>query len=133
MKLSTFNSGDQVDAVSKGADIDKYGSREFGSNIFFKVPKRFLTNIPIENCAFFENQHPSFLSPLCEAKVDYPISTNHSVVSNGAGNLRWLKDVCDKIVKAASTQLSGDELALALCRVLNTNRAGDEVRCFLFL
>ncbi|RRT57594.1 hypothetical protein BHE74_00036487 [Ensete ventricosum] len=41
-------------------------------------------------------------------------------------NLRWLKDACDLIVKNGASQLSGDELAMALCRVLLSDKAGDE-------
>jgi activating signal cointegrator complex subunit 3 len=42
-------------------------------------------------------------------------------------NLRWLKDQCDLIATSGGSMLSGDELAMALCRVLRSNKAGDEV------
>ncbi|OAY65889.1 hypothetical protein ACMD2_26336, partial [Ananas comosus] len=45
----------------------------------------------------------------------------------GTVNLRWLKDACDMIVKGGGSLLSGDELAMALSRVLLSNKAGDEI------
>jgi len=41
-------------------------------------------------------------------------------------SLRWLKDQCNLITRSDGS-FSGDELAMALCRVLLSNKAGDEV------
>jgi activating signal cointegrator complex subunit 3 len=42
-------------------------------------------------------------------------------------SLRWLKDRCALITKSGGSLLSGDELTMTLCRVLLSNKAGDEV------
>ncbi|KAL3683377.1 hypothetical protein R1sor_001399 [Riccia sorocarpa] len=45
--------------------------------------------------------------------------------------LRWYKRMCDKAAQAGS-QFSGDELALAVARVLESDRSGDEIAGDLF-
>ncbi|KAL2639649.1 hypothetical protein AAZV13_06G182700 [Glycine max] len=42
-------------------------------------------------------------------------------------NLTWLRDACDKIVKNCNSQLSQDELAMAICRVLYSEKPGEEI------
>ncbi|KAJ7519602.1 hypothetical protein O6H91_20G045600 [Diphasiastrum complanatum] len=48
-------------------------------------------------------------------------------------SLRWLKEICDDIYSAGTgLDLSGDELALAICRVLESDASGDEIAGHLF-
>ena len=56
----------------------------------------------------------------------------HLSSDRGIVNLRWLNEACDLIVKGGGSQLSRNELAMALCRVLLSNKAGDEVWLFSF-
>ncbi|CAN6469997.1 unnamed protein product [Victoria cruziana] len=72
---------------------------EFGIGLGFQAPKRFQK----------ENNHFNILQR--EGNVD----------------LYWLKEACDNIVKSGCSNLSGDELAMALCRVLDSDKAGDEI------
>ncbi|XP_020701426.1 DExH-box ATP-dependent RNA helicase DExH14 isoform X3 [Dendrobium catenatum] len=98
---------------------------EFGSNIAFKVPARFLVDAPLENGA--TSVVDSFVSVIPHEgqhlmNGQYALNAEREVVS-----LRWLKDACEGIVKQGSSPLSGDDLALALCRLLLSNKAGDEI------
>lgn len=101
---------------------------EFGFNLTFQAPARFLLDVPIENgicvtgnsyaaSSIFheENDHSSESAP-------HHLNADREIV-----NLRWLRVACDLIVKGGGSALSGDELAMALCRVLLSNKAGDEV------
>ncbi|KAJ4821369.1 Activating signal cointegrator 1 complex subunit 3 [Rhynchospora pubera] len=102
--------------------IDTSGSQdssfEFGSDLNFNTPSRFLVDVSLEdNDAFqtglYNNQH---------------MSQNHySTDKRGSVNLRWLKDACDRIAGCDGSQLSGDDLSMALSRVLILNKQGDEI------
>lgn len=49
-------------------------------------------------------------------------------LDNRIVNLRWLKEACDQIVAArGGSQVSGDELAMLLCQVLDSDKTGDEI------
>lgn len=49
-------------------------------------------------------------------------------LDNRIVNLRWLKEACDQLVAArGGSQVSGDELAMLLCQVLDSDKTGDEI------
>jgi activating signal cointegrator complex subunit 3 len=51
----------------------------------------------------------------------------------GGVNLRWFKRMCDKAAEAGTaSQFSGDELAVAVAHVMESERSGDEIAGDLF-
>lgn len=100
---------------------------EFGADIAFCPPARFLVDISLEDGELLgeESTAPSLLPKVWR---DHGDSTNyHSAVNGRSFDLEWLRDACDKIVKESSSQLSRDELAMAICRVLDLDKPGDEI------
>ncbi|XP_042499431.1 DExH-box ATP-dependent RNA helicase DExH14 isoform X2 [Macadamia integrifolia] len=101
---------------------------EFGSDLVFNAPARFLVDVPLENGELLDYELPSTSTSLHEEWHDNNESTNHhSRVDRGTMNLRWLRDACEHIVRGNSSQLSVDELSMALCRVLDSDKPGDEI------
>ncbi|WOL01441.1 DExH-box ATP-dependent RNA helicase DExH14 [Canna indica] len=99
---------------------------EFGSNLNFQPPSRFVVDVSLENITSFTNDILSMPFGTghnsCTSYADH-----YSTVGHKTFNLRWLRDACDMIVKDGTSQISGDELAMAICRVLLSNKAGDEI------
>lgn len=105
---------------------------EFGADLPFKAPSRFLVE-PIENGLSLPDGSYAASTSHGEHYDGNMVSVYHHTTNNrGTVNLRWLKDACDMIVKGGGSLLSGDELAMALSRVLLSNKAGDEVFMYLF-
>lgn len=124
LQSSDHEAGVTVQMSSNGC-IDDLS--EFGININFQAPERFLVDISSENgVSIFDGSYLTSVS-IHEEGYDESEATNHHSVIDKNVNLRWLKDACDMIVKKGGSQLSGDELAMALCRVLESDKAGDEV------
>lgn len=119
---------DQTDLIlAKVADEGAY-YHEFGNDITFQSPARFLVETPLENgYPLATDSWTALVSPHEDNDHQQVLSSHESSVSHGTVNLRWLKNVCDQIVEGGGSQLSGDELAMAICRVLQSNKAGDEV------
>lgn len=110
--------------VMDGA-ADNYS--EFGANILFQSPSRFVVDVPLEVDISLASDCGT-TAPFHVEQYDSIVSGHHhSSPDPGTVSLRWLKDACDLIVKRGGSPLSGDELAMALCRVLLSNKAGDEV------
>lgn len=101
-------------------------SEEFGAGISFQAPTRFLVDVSLENQPQFTGDS---LSEFFHEEQYDQLASQHDNFSTDRGsvNLRWLNEACDLIVKGGGSQLSGDELAMALCRVLVSNKAGDEI------
>ena len=100
---------------------------EFGADLAFQPPARFLVDISIENGEdFFEetgtssSNHDGWSNSLGSAN-------SHTAVSAGSYDLEWLRDACDRIVSASTSQLPRDELAMTICRILDSEKPGDEV------
>lgn len=109
-------------------DVSDSNLKEFGSDLYFKAPERFTMIASLENISFFsKTSHPD-IPKLQDDKFDY-VGTKqyHSSSSHRIINLRLLKNACDQIVKDCGSQLSGNELASALCKVLNSDKSGDEI------
>jgi activating signal cointegrator complex subunit 3 len=107
-------------------DVDGDDTAEFGASFDFKAPSCFVIDVTLDDDLPLESGGlRSF-----EKEQDDACSTSISFSLNAVGgsvNLRWLKDQCDLITRSGGSMLSGDELAMALCRVLRSNKAGDEV------
>nr|XP_010936311.1 DExH-box ATP-dependent RNA helicase DExH14 isoform X2 [Elaeis guineensis] len=100
---------------------------EFGASILFQSPSRFVMDVPLEDGISLANDCGTTAPFLVEQYDNIVSGHHHSSPEPGTVSLRWLKDACDLIVKRGGSQLSGDELAMALCRVLLSNKAGDEI------
>ncbi|CAO2818508.1 unnamed protein product [Amaranthus hypochondriacus] len=99
---------------------------EFGFNLDFKPPSRFLLEIPLEEEVLeMENLVPS--------TSIYNDWSSADTIDNSFGNggirydLKWLKESCDLIVRGSGSQLSRDELAMTICRILDTDKPGEEI------
>ncbi|XP_010258071.1 PREDICTED: DExH-box ATP-dependent RNA helicase DExH14 isoform X2 [Nelumbo nucifera] len=101
---------------------------EFGNDLPFHEPTRFLADVALENEELLDDEIPGTASSLQEEWYGYADATHqHSDIDRGTVNLRWLRDACDQIVKERGSKLSADELAMALCRVLDSDKPGDEI------
>ncbi|KAK3015088.1 hypothetical protein RJ639_006650 [Escallonia herrerae] len=101
---------------------------EFGADLVFHPPARFLVDVSLEDDELLGEESTAPPPLLDDGWFDHGDSTNtNPAVDDGHFNLIWLRDACDKIVKESSSQLSGDELAMAICRVLDLDKPGDEI------
>ncbi|XP_055829264.1 DExH-box ATP-dependent RNA helicase DExH14 [Solanum dulcamara] len=100
---------------------------EFGSDLVFRTPSRFLIDVSLEDSDFLVEQE-SAPSSSHETQYDHGSFSNfRESVSGGKFDLSWLRDACDKIVRGSTSQLPRDELAMAICRVLDSEKPGDEI------
>ncbi|KAL0364719.1 UNVERIFIED_CONTAM: DExH-box ATP-dependent RNA helicase DExH14 [Sesamum angustifolium] len=100
---------------------------EFGADLVFRPPARFLVDISLEDAEILVEE-TSTSSSNHERWSDYGASANfHPSVSEGNFDLEWLRDTCDRIIRASSSQLPRDELAMTICRILDSDKPGDEV------
>ncbi|KAL5077954.1 hypothetical protein RYX36_016938 [Vicia faba] len=99
---------------------------EFGDDLVFQPPTRFLVDVSLDDgdIADFKNT-----VSLAFQKEEYSHTdpTNHFVAEVEKFSLTWLRDACDKIVRNCNSQVSRDELAMAICRVLNSEKPGEEI------
>ncbi|EPS71469.1 hypothetical protein M569_03289, partial [Genlisea aurea] len=66
--------------------------------------------------------------PHCERLSDYGASESTDTSSKEHKfNLEWLGEACDKIICLSSSQLPRDELAMTICRILDSEKPSDEV------
>ncbi|KAK2973851.1 hypothetical protein RJ640_003259 [Escallonia rubra] len=101
---------------------------EFGADLVFHPPARFLVDVSLEDDELLGEESTAPPPLLDDGWFDHGNSTNtNPAVDDGHFNLIWLRDACDKIVKESGSQLSGDELAMAICRVLDLDKPGDEI------
>ncbi|XP_021733961.1 DExH-box ATP-dependent RNA helicase DExH14-like isoform X1 [Chenopodium quinoa] len=100
---------------------------EFGSNLDFRPPSRFLLDITLDD---EEILGPEDLAPSTSVYNDWPATdADNNRFSNGGikYDLKWLRDSCDLIVRGSGSQLSRDELAMTICRVLDSDKHGEEI------
>ncbi|CAH9088182.1 unnamed protein product [Cuscuta europaea] len=101
------------------------GNLEFGADLLFQPPTRFLVDASIED-KDLDVVHSN-------KAIKYQHASHHgnsfdSVHLTGARfNLDWLRDACDKIVSESTSQFPRDELAMTICRVLDSEKPGDEI------
>ncbi|KAK8934003.1 hypothetical protein KSP39_PZI015224 [Platanthera zijinensis] len=124
--LFMLQHGDHETASSWTGITDGYSDApEFGSDIAFKVPARFLLEELLENGATPVGD--SLMSAIPYERQNLMHEDHASNAERDNINLRWLKEACERIVRQGSSPLSGDELAMAVCRVLLSNKAGDVI------
>ena len=131
-RLSLLQSNDSSDLFISGTEINGSGDDlEFGANLVFRPPSRFRVDVSLEDEELLGEESTSPFSLLQEGGYDCSEVTNYNSAADGKHfDLRWLRNACDIIVKGSSLQLPQDELAMAICRVLDSEKPGDEVMFF---
>lgn len=109
------------------AQVNGDDGQEFGANLVFHQPARFLVDASFEDGDLWRESTNVTSSSLHGEWYDYSERTNHHPVS-GTFDLEWLGNECSRIVSSSASQLPQDELAMAICRVLDSDKAGDEVK-----
>ncbi|KAK1384353.1 hypothetical protein POM88_022088 [Heracleum sosnowskyi] len=109
-----------MDIIGTGDDMD------FGVDLVFPPPARFLVDVSLEDEDLIEENTTH--SSIPHGWYENDSNTNYHPENVGGNfDLNWLRDVCDVIVKGSSSQLRRDELAIAICRVLDSEKPGDEI------
>lgn len=104
---------------------------EFGANLVFRPPARFVVDVSLEDGELWGEESALPFSLLQGGGYDFSDTTKYDSTADGKHfDLRWLRNECDKIVKGSTSQLPQDELAMAICRVLDSEKHGDEVILF---
>ncbi|PON70319.1 Activating signal cointegrator 1 complex subunit [Trema orientale] len=112
--------------ISEGSVNESSEDIEFGADLVFQAPARFLVDISFEDVLAEERSASS--SSHHEGWYGRPeFIPEYSVSDGGRFNLTWLRDACDHITKKSTSQLSRDELALAICQVLDSDKPGEEI------
>ncbi|XP_074317082.1 DExH-box ATP-dependent RNA helicase DExH14 [Silene latifolia] len=110
--------------LSPSDDTQSDDDVEFGINLEFKPPSRFLVNVSVEDEGIEE------LVPSTSPYSDWPAAgavDKLSTADRVQYDLKWLRDSCDLIVQGNASQLSQDELAMKICRDLDSNKPGEEI------
>lgn len=100
---------------------------EFGADLVFRAPARFLVDGSLEVEELMEDES-TVPSPFHDGWHNHTNASNyHSGADAQNFNLSWLRNACDRIVRESNSQLSRDDLAMAICRVLDYEKPGEEV------
>lgn len=117
-----------VDAAASGLNLSGGSDGlEFGADLDFQSPSRFLADVSHENELFNGEE---IMVPSTSLSTSWQGAHNrqdHFAVDGVHYDLKWLRDVCDQIVRGNVSQLSRDELATAICRVLDSEKPGEEI------
>lgn len=117
----THQSETYVNEVDDGA--------EFGADLVFNLPARFLVEESLGEIGFQDAENNDAHASFSEGWGDVSDTTKNQFV--GKFDLSWLRDACGQMVRESNSQLSRDELAMAICRFLDSDKPGEEVCCFL--
>lgn len=127
-ELSGMQSSDHgITLVSETPVNGTHDNAEFGADLVFHPPARFFVDVSLDDGESFCEETAGPSSYYEGSYSDSGLIGLHSATDGHGINLSWLQDACDQITKS-STQLSRDELAMAICRVLDSDKAGDEVK-----
>ncbi|XAR63795.1 DNA helicase [Bertholletia excelsa] len=128
-KLSLLQVNDSSDIFVPGWETNEScNDTEFGADLDFRPPSRFLVDVSLEDGGLLCEERPSHSSSLPEGWYDSSNSMNYDLAADGKRfDLRWLRDACNKIVERSTSQLPQDEIAMAICRVLDSEKPGDEI------
>ncbi|CAK7322806.1 unnamed protein product [Dovyalis caffra] len=101
---------------------------EFGADFAFLAPARFLVDASLEDGEMLDEESLAPSSMFHDGWYDHSDpGRNHSTTDGGNFDLSWLRDACDQIVRESTSQLSQDDLAMAICRVLDSDKPGEEI------
>ncbi|KAK3147995.1 hypothetical protein QOZ80_3BG0289310 [Eleusine coracana subsp. coracana] len=123
-----WTSAHELNVHRKAEGAEENDRSEFGADFDFKPPARFIVDVSLDEDLLLESGQSSTKSFEKGQYAAFGTSSIHdSAAVKGSMSLRWLKDQCALITRSGGSMLSGDELAMALCRVLLSNKAGDEI------
>lgn len=101
---------------------------EFGADLAFQAPARFLVDTSLEDGEMLGEESAAPVSMFHDGWYDHgDPGQNHSTTDGGNFDLSWLRDACDQIVGESTSQLSQDDLPMAICRVLDSDKPGEEI------
>ncbi|KAI5331061.1 hypothetical protein L3X38_021187 [Prunus dulcis] len=128
-RLAGMQSSDKGTTVVSERPVNgTHDNVEFGSDLVFHAPARFLVDVSLEDGELLGEESTGISSSYYEGLYSHGNLNDHHPSTDGRSfNLSWLKDACDQIVTKSSSQLSRDELAMAICRVLDSDKPGDEI------
>ncbi|KAF4360857.1 hypothetical protein G4B88_000712 [Cannabis sativa] len=126
-KLFALQPIDHKKAITlEGSTNESSDNIEFGADLVFQAPARFLVDKSFEDVLAEESSASSSLRH--EGWYGRPeFIPEYSVSDEGRFNLTWLRDACDQIIEKSLSQLSRDELAVAICQVLYSDKPGEEI------
>ncbi|KAM7267618.1 hypothetical protein ACFE04_009784 [Oxalis oulophora] len=125
-KLQPGHSGALL--VTETRDNGTGDELEFGANLNFQAPSRFLVDVSLEDEELLGNESACPSSSFNEGWLDPKDTWHHPFTSEGVSfTLSWLRGECEKIVRESTSQLTQDDLAMAICRVLDSDKPGEEI------
>uniref|UniRef100_A0A1J3K0M4 RNA helicase n=1 Tax=Noccaea caerulescens TaxID=107243 RepID=A0A1J3K0M4_NOCCA len=98
---------------------------EFGADLVFNLPARFLVEASLGEIGFQDAESNDAHASFSEGWGDVSDTTKNQFV--GKFDLSWLRDACGQMVRESNSQLSRDELAMAICRFLDSDKPGEEI------
>ncbi|KAJ6757654.1 hypothetical protein OIU74_026842 [Salix koriyanagi] len=101
---------------------------EFGADLAFQAPARFLVDTSLEDGEMLGEESAAPSSMFRDGWYDHGDLGRHQFTTDGGNfDLSWLRDACDQIIRESTSQLSKDDLAMAICRVLDSDKPGEEI------
>ncbi|CDY47017.1 BnaC02g42020D [Brassica napus] len=98
---------------------------EFGADLVFNLPSRFLVEESLGERGFQDEESNGAHASFSEGWSDVSDMTKNQ--NAGKFDLSWLRDACGQMVRESNSQLSRDELAMAICRFLDSDKPGEEI------
>ncbi|XP_050224918.1 DExH-box ATP-dependent RNA helicase DExH14 isoform X1 [Mercurialis annua] len=127
-RLSSLQPSNHMAALVSESHVNGSSDNlEFGADLAFEAPARFLVDVTLEDGELLGEESAGPSSAFQEGWYDHrDYEHNHSIANGGKFDLSWLRDACDNIVRESTSQLSRDDLAMAICRVLDSDKPGEE-------
>ncbi|KAI4303767.1 hypothetical protein MLD38_039362 [Melastoma candidum] len=101
---------------------------EFGADLVLFTPSRFLVDVSLDDSEVLGAEHPSSLTSSHETWFkDHTTNYSQGVADGTKYDLNWLRNECDRIVISSASSLPRDELAMAVCQVLDSDKPGEEI------
>ncbi|GMJ00040.1 hypothetical protein like AT5G61140 [Hibiscus trionum] len=127
-KLSQSQPSDSGAILRSEKHANGTDDSEFGADLVFKAPARFLVDVSLEDVELLGEESIAPSSSSFEGWHDKTGPINYHDTAEGRNfNLSWLRDSCERIVRGSTSQLSRDDLAMAICRVLDSDKPGEEI------
>ncbi|GAA0146069.1 DNA metabolism protein [Lithospermum erythrorhizon] len=114
-------------AISMQQQNGKDDDIEFGADLVFNPPARFLIDVSVEDIDIMGSGIDANSSSHEGWYEQEGAASSQNISSGGKFDLDWLRDACEKILRETTSQLPRDELAMAICRVLDSGKPGDEI------
>lgn len=131
-RLSLFQPEDHKVAGAWNGEADENTHDvEFGADLILHTPSRFLVDVSLDDGDILGVELPSSLTSSQETWFNDQTTKYSQGIADGTKyDLNWLRNECDRIVISSASALPRDELAMAVCRVLDSGKPGEEVTYF---